>query len=356
MFCDRYVVLYSLLVAASPSFTASVTFRKQRRQQLLSVRNPVAAVCLSTHLDRWSQGGLSDKELVSLNANTTESFGDLVGSRYQTVYMWRIVSVMMLRQKAQATWSNMKPLPANFSRSISSPGDTPASSMSHQGTCKQNDASKLFHKKLRFDAEVVERLKAREVVKYLRLTELLMASLQQREMRPIPVITPGEAWMGGSHSRMLPILGRTGLDDLDVSESPVPASEPESKQPTTELAVGANHAGFGGMISTEDGDVDGGVELETVTKDGIKFTNLPEITFAPTPKILPKRDNSLAWTAQCDIMEIMHQYGLLTNGIYDDVTKLRDPILHRDIELLEKGFIKQARVDFLNLREMCMTV
>ena len=127
-----------------------------------------------------------------------------------------MIAVMMLHQKAQNTWSSMITLPNHIP--ILSPGSTPATNRSRPGTTSKKSKD-LFHEKLRFDAEVVERLKAREVVKYLRLTEMLRASLQQREMRPTPVVTPGIAWIGGSNSRILPILGKTGLDDdLDTTK------------------------------------------------------------------------------------------------------------------------------------------
>ena len=56
-----------------------------------------------------------------------------------------------------------------------------------------------------------------------------------------------------------------------------------------------------------------------------------------------------------DIFSVLHEYIRVTNLLVQDAVSMRRPHLERDERLIRNGFLKQARRDFLQLREDCMT-
>ena len=157
MFHDRFVVLYALLVAASETYSAAASYSRDRRQEVLHVRHPVSGVLLSTHLDRWERADLSDREISSLNGATTTGLSEMVGSRYQTVYMWRMIAVLVLKNKADKLRCGLHDL------NVEHKHHDQFLAKHHHGA---DDVAFELHEKLRFEAEVGERVKAKHAERY----------------------------------------------------------------------------------------------------------------------------------------------------------------------------------------------
>ena len=60
-------------------------------------------------------------------------------------------------------------------------------------------------------------------------------------------------------------------------------------------------------------------------------------------------------TGDLDIFQVLHEYIRMTNLLISDAVMMRRPHLERDKRLVRNGFLKQARLDFLRLREECLT-
>lgn len=67
------------------------------------------------------------------------------------------------------------------------------------------------------------------------------------------------------------------------------------------------------------------------------------------------RDPSVVWMLDVDMNAQMNQYSGSMNTDFVDAYSQRQPRLRRDDDLLKRGFLKQARVDFLALRAEVMT-
>ena len=63
----------------------------------------------------------------------------------------------------------------------------------------------------------------------------------------------------------------------------------------------------------------------------------------------------LVATEDQGIFEVLHEYIRVTNLLVSDAVMMRRPHLERDERLIRNGFLKQARLDFLKLRQECMT-
>jgi hypothetical protein len=65
--------------------------------------------------------------------------------------------------------------------------------------------------------------------------------------------------------------------------------------------------------------------------------------------------NAFGNTAHMNIYELLKQYTQITGHLTAQARALRLPMLQRDDRLNHNGFLRQARADFLALRQMCLT-
>ncbi|KAJ1444141.1 hypothetical protein B484DRAFT_388973 [Ochromonadaceae sp. CCMP2298] len=56
-----------------------------------------------------------------------------------------------------------------------------------------------------------------------------------------------------------------------------------------------------------------------------------------------------------DIYNVLREYTLLTGRLTNEAKALRAPLMERDQRLIERGFLRQARSDFLALRQGCLS-
>jgi hypothetical protein len=60
-------------------------------------------------------------------------------------------------------------------------------------------------------------------------------------------------------------------------------------------------------------------------------------------------------TAGKDIYTVLREFTLLTGKLTTEARSLRAPLMERDKRLIENGFLRQARADYLALRQECLT-
>lgn len=60
-------------------------------------------------------------------------------------------------------------------------------------------------------------------------------------------------------------------------------------------------------------------------------------------------------TAGKDIYTVLREFTLLTGKLTLEAKSIRAPLMERDQRLIDNGFLRQARADFLALRESCLT-
>ena len=81
----------------------------------------------------------------------------------------------------------------------------------------------------------------------------------------------------------------------------------------------------------------------------------PDVTKDGIPIVLVEQDQDLADLRNQDISYVLRDYTQTTRRVVGSAMSLRAPGMSRDSTLVNNGFLKKARREFLNLREMCMT-
>jgi hypothetical protein len=79
----------------------------------------------------------------------------------------------------------------------------------------------------------------------------------------------------------------------------------------------------------------------------------PLVKPAPSPSATPYANPGD--TAGKDIYTVLREFTLLTGKLTTEARSLRAPLMERDQRLIENGFLRQARADFLALRQECLT-
>jgi hypothetical protein len=78
----------------------------------------------------------------------------------------------------------------------------------------------------------------------------------------------------------------------------------------------------------------------------------PLVKPAPRPSTSPYAQ---ADPAGKDIYTVLREFTLLTGKLTTEARSVRAPLMERDQRLIENGFLRQARADFLALRQECLT-
>jgi hypothetical protein len=61
------------------------------------------------------------------------------------------------------------------------------------------------------------------------------------------------------------------------------------------------------------------------------------------------------WIMNLDLGSLLREYALLTGSMADAARQIREPIMKRDDGLLQRGLEKQARLDYLALKELALS-
>lgn len=67
------------------------------RKQIMRCNNPLVAVLIGTHVDRWSKMNITRREVKS--ATSDVELQTFVGSSYQSMIMWRLIVAMVLKER-----------------------------------------------------------------------------------------------------------------------------------------------------------------------------------------------------------------------------------------------------------------
>ncbi len=309
---DEYMPLLSALIIASESYTATRMFKKDTKEQILACANPIGAVMMSMHLDRWDRQDLTSREIVCLEDDAAVS--SFAGGALQTVIMWKVLALFLAEKKARFVENSL--LVLRRDRSV--------------------------------DEEVREVLKTQKVDRLRNIAATLRSVVCRSEfVKPEPcsikllpepeLLLKGARLVGSRLARGTSASDNPRLRDCSVSVE----SRPSSSQ---------------------------NVRFEFNEIDSTQEKRLLPSSPPPSESVLPQQyqnfqvSNSEEQQQQKhftqregDIFEVLHEYIRVTNLLISDAVSMRKPHLERDERLVRNGFLKQAREDFLRLREECMT-
>jgi hypothetical protein len=94
-------------------------------------------------------------------------------------------------------------------------------------------------------------------------------------------------------------------------------------------------------------------ELQPLVVPELITSDPPWTKGAPIPRKITA--NAFDNAAQMNIYELLKQYTQITGQLTSEAKALRLPMIQRDDRLNHNGFLRQARADFLALRQMCLT-
>ena len=94
--------------------------------------------------------------------------------------------------------------------------------------------------------------------------------------------------------------------------------------------------------------------------DSFQETYLAAMSAIPPLVQPPPRQASTPYaqvrdTAGKDIYTVLREFTLLTGKLTKEAKSVRAPLMERDQRLIDNGFLRQARADFLALRQECLT-
>lgn len=78
----------------------------------------------------------------------------------------------------------------------------------------------------------------------------------------------------------------------------------------------------------------------------------PLVRSPPKPAVSPYAQTD---STGKDIYTVLREFTLLTGKLTTEARSIRAPLMERDQRLIENGFLRQARADFLALRQECLT-
>jgi hypothetical protein len=106
---EGYLPLFSLLIGASVIFLCERVNKHDSNKEILTYADPLKAVLAMKQIDRWERGCLSRRELSFVEQNSTET-SNLVGSSSQSIILWRSVTLLLLKKKADMLHGDCKQL------------------------------------------------------------------------------------------------------------------------------------------------------------------------------------------------------------------------------------------------------
>lgn len=274
---DSYFPILALLLSASWGLTMTCLAEKNKESIEMKCHNPLAALLLCSHFHRWEKGHVTSRELSQL-AND-EIIGGVIGSKYQSIVLWRSIVL-------QLVWKKKQELKSHFCYVIPFP----------RGYNTVKD-------------EINERTKRLRAIKYRSMVESFgeYYDLEDDVMNEIIAADKEEIYDD-----------IYGIGNYIYPNKGMKQHQPHDKE---------RHRTF----ITENG--------WTAAED--------EQRRRSSPFIYP--------TNMLNLSVMLKEYGTLQLTLNLDIKTKRTSQLRRDELLLRNGFIRQARQDFLLLREAYKT-
>ena len=310
-FGDSHMPLFTMLLGVGTQYIAQCITADEKHDNLLTCSNPLNAILLSSHIDRWNRCDLTTREMTEVTRDSV--IAEVVGSNYQAVVLFRIV-VLMTIARAEARL---------------------------RSTCLQLAPERTM------DEEIKESLKRRKLERLMSIRKSLTGILLMPEnmetnadVKPLTAFSNNVIEVGDGESK----AGLLSTDDMlgaitpwgDSMDDKVPM-HPFSQHNRTLL----------GSIST--------LQLP----DALRAEDMPFSKYEPSPPILcppqvPAKIND-DWTKSLNIYQLLREYTKMTIDLSTEARALRLPLLSRDKKLLEVAFLAQSRRDYLDLKQQCMT-
>ncbi len=239
---EQHVPMLALLLQGSPIYVADTISRQLLVNDLLNCCDPLKAILLQEHVNRWDNGHISRRETLTLEQFTPHLYSNIYG-KFSSIYLMRVLVLLLVKKNLLDTVLTCQTL--KLSRTV--------------------------------DEEVVEAKKRHRVERFSTICNSLNLLL---------------------------------FDEV------------ESKNASYSAQVNA--------------------------------IVVPPLTWGADGEVRCKR-NIDTWVQGLNIYSLLHAYKEMTGKFSAEAFALRQPLIERDNELIKNGFIRQARVEFLQLRRACMT-
>ena len=239
---EQHVPMLALLLQASPIYVADTISRQLLVNDLLNCCDPLKAILLQEHVNRWDNGSISRRETLTLEQFSPHLYANIYG-KFSTIYLMRVLVLLLVKK--------------NLLDAVS--------------TCQTLKISRTV------DEEVVEAKKRQRV------------------------------------ERFSVICNNLNLLLFDEVES--------------------KNASYNAQVNS---------------------ITVPPLTWGADGEIRCKR-NIDTWVQGLNIYSLLHAYKDMIGKFSAEAFALRQPLIERDNALIKNGFIRRARVEFLNLRRACMT-
>jgi len=309
-FGDSNMPFFAMLLAVGTQYIAERIVLTDKNKEVLGCSNPMNAVLLSSHIDRWKRHEITTREMSELTQD--QVLADVIGSNYQSAILFRVI-VMMTIQKAE---------------------------INLRSSCI------LLPEQRSMDDEVKEAMKRKKVERLMHIRKSLSSILIPSELphtafthqpwSPLGPQSIGENLNEGMVGQLCDdemVGGISGWDDVEGAEL-LPSM---SSNLMSELHF----------------------ETKTLQISVSDATDQPFGEYIAVPPIVGTRQNQFQldteWTKDHDIYSLLHEFTLMTNKLSTEARALRIPLISRDMKLLESAFMAQSRRNYLNLRKMVMT-
>ena len=302
---------------------------------------------------RWGKGDLSTREMSTVTDNPNPSLqlslAGILGGRFQTTILLRTISLMLLKKKSDLIKHQCIKLPST--RSI----DEEVFEV-----VKRKNVVRLYENRKVLGTLIG--ISDDEGLKCMRNVPDLMAEVAKNVLPIKRVLTARQSRSFLSLPSSLPLPSHTSLtlplsnqQSLPLSISSVGSVLFDNESSKVKNDNG-NNANKDSSIHNGNNDRNDDNDNSNNTHCVDPIENNNNNTINSTPSIPPPQSLPLSLplsnSSKSDIYTILKEMTELTGRLSAEAYAFREPMIMRDDRLLRRGFIKQAKADYLELRRL----
>jgi hypothetical protein len=353
-FGDSHMPLFSLLLTNGLEYVAQRILKDDRDSEVMGCSSPLNAVLLSAHIDRWNQCNLTNREVGELTEDMTLSA--TTGSDYQATLMFRTCVVMVVKRKEDDVRESCKILPDHRTMEDEVQEQLKRKKLKRLQQVRKTLVDILYPGRVEYPVSSIEGSLASAGFGQNAWGTSDNASSASRS----PVNAPGAS-------------SKAGLFAEDEGNAAAVVPWDSGSAPPT--AGGGSLTGLDSGIRIDESGVVRGLTANTAAPAAPLFDEFGDSAsllanslsqelawmdvYEEVPPVVgvapPTLELNIEWTKSLDIYSLLHEFTLMTNKLSTEARALREPYINRDLKLVEFGFMKQQRRDFLELRKAVRT-